>query len=183
MDMARKLLVVEDDPGLQKQMKWSFENFDVVLAGNRQEALELLKKHRPSVITVDLGLPPDANGSSEGLATIEQILSIAPNVKVIVVSGNEEHKNAVNAVASGAYDFYQKPIDVGVLSQIINRAFHVYELEEENRLLVMKHNDKPVDGVVGNSPQMHIVCLRIEKVASSNYWTMEPHTRLNLHQR
>ena len=133
METVKKLLVVEDDPGLQKQMKWSFESFDVILAGNRKEAIELLKKHRPSVITVDLGLPPDANGSTEGLATIEQILSVAPNVKVIVVSGNEEHQNAVNAVASGAYDFYQKPIDTNVLGQIINRAFHVYELEEENR--------------------------------------------------
>ena len=168
METVKKLLVVEDDPGLQKQMKWSFESFDVILAGNRKEAIELLKKHRPSVITVDLGLPPDANGSTEGLATIEQILSVAPNVKVIVVSGNEDHQNAVNAVASGAYDFYQKPIDANVLGQIINRAFHVYELEEENRLLVIKQNDKPVDGVMGNSPQMHNVCLRVEKVAGSN---------------
>jgi two-component system, NtrC family, response regulator len=168
MEIVRKLLVIEDDPGLQKQMKWSFEAFNIVLAGNRQEAIEQLKKHKPSVITLDLGLPPDADGSTEGLATLEQILSIAPNVKVIVVSGNEERQNAVNAVATGAYDFYQKPIDVNVLGQIINRAFHLYELEEENRLLLMKQSDKPVEGVMGSSPQMHMVCQRVEKVASSN---------------
>lgn len=168
MEIVRKLLVVEDDPGLQKQMKWSFDGFDVVTAGNRQDALEQLKKHKPSVITVDLGLPPDADGSTEGLATIEQILSIAPNVKVIVVSGNEDRQNAVNAVATGAYDFYQKPIDVSVLSQIINRAFHLYELEEENRLLIMKQSGAPVAGVLGTSPQMHAVCQRVERVAGSN---------------
>lgn len=168
MEMIRKLLVIEDDPGLQKQMKWSFEGFDIVLAGNREEAIEQLKKHKPSVITVDLGLPPDAEGSSEGLATIDQILSIAPNVKVIVVSGNDDRQNAVNAVASGAYDFYQKPIDVNILGHIINRAFHLYELEEENRLLLLKQSDKPVEGVMGSSPQMHTVCQRVEKVASSN---------------
>jgi two-component system, NtrC family, response regulator len=168
MEIVRKLLVVEDDSGLQKQMKWSFEAFNIVLAGNRQEALEQLKKHKPSVITLDLGLPPDADGSTEGLATLEQILSIAPNVKVIVVSGNEDRQNAVNAVATGAYDFYQKPIDVNVLGQIINRAFHVYELEEENRALVMKQVGVPVEGVLGTSPKMHSLCQRVEKVASSN---------------
>jgi len=168
MENSRKILIVEDDPGLQKQMKWSFEGFEVFLAGNRNEALEQLKKHQPPVITVDLGLPPDPDGSSEGLATIEQILSESPNAKVIVVSGNDERQNAVNAVASGAYDFYQKPIDVDVLNQIVSRAYHVYELEEENRRLTLQQNDLPVEGVVGNSPQMQSVCQRIEKVAPSD---------------
>jgi two-component system NtrC family response regulator len=168
MEMARKLLVVEDDPGLQKQMKWSFDGFDIVLAANRLEAIDQLKKHKPSVITVDLGLPPDADGSTEGLATIEQILTIAPNVKVIVVSGNEDRQSALNAVATGAYDFYQKPIDVSALGQIINRAFHLYELEEENRQLIMKQSGAPVAGILGISPQMHAVCQRVERVAGSN---------------
>lgn len=168
MENCKKILIVEDDPGLQKQMKWSFGDFEVLTAGNREEALEQLKKHHPPVITVDLGLPPDPDGSTEGLATIEQILSLAPNAKVIVVSGNDERRNAVEAVASGAYDFYQKPIDVDVLNQIVNRAHHVYELEEENRKLTLQQNDLPVEGVVGNSPQMQLVCQRIEKVAPSD---------------
>jgi two-component system NtrC family response regulator len=168
MEIAKKLIIVEDDPGLQKQMKWSFEGYDIQIAGNRTEALDLIKKHRPPVVTVDLGLPPDPNGCSEGLATIEQILQLAPNTKVIVVSGNDDRQNAVNAVASGAYDFYQKPIDPSVLGQIINRAFHVYELEEENRQLSLQQKKLPMEGVIASSPQMQTVCHRIEKVAASN---------------
>lgn len=168
MEYSKKILVIEDDPGLQKQMKWSFDSFEVLVADNREQALNLLRKHHPPVVTVDLGLPPDPDGISEGLATIEQILSEAPNIKVIVVSGNDERENAVRAVASGAYDFYQKPIDSDVLNQIVNRAFHVFELEEDNRKLTMRQLDVPVEGIVGNSPQMQSVCQRIEKVAPSD---------------
>jgi len=167
MENPPKILVVEDDPGLQKQMKWSFDEFEVITAGDRKAALQQLLKHKPPVVTVDLGLPPDPDGSSEGLATLEEILSHAPNTKVIIVSGNEERQNAVNSVASGAYDFYQKPIDPEVLNQIIKRAYRVYELEEENRKLSMQQMDLP-DGLIANSTQMHNVCHRIEKVAPSD---------------
>ena len=168
MENTKKLLIVEDDPGLQKQLKWSFEGFEIFMAGDRSHAIDILKKHQPPVITVDLGLPPDPDGPTEGLATIEEILSIAPNVKIIVVSGNDERQNAVNAVASGAYDFFQKPIDTHLLNQIVIRAYHVFELEEENRRLTMQSIDLPVEGVVGTSPQMQAVCQRIEKVAPSD---------------
>ncbi|MDH5571632.1 MAG: PEP-CTERM-box response regulator transcription factor [Gammaproteobacteria bacterium] len=168
MDSSKKVLIVEDDPGLQKQLKWSFEDFEVLIAGNREEALKSIEKHQSPVVTLDLGLPPDADGSTEGLATLEQILSIAPNTKVIIVSANEDRQNAVNAVASGAYDFYQKPIDSDVLNQIVKRAYHVYELEEENRKLLMQKADMPMEGMVSNSPQMQKVCTRIEKVAPSD---------------
>jgi len=168
MEYTKKVLVIEDDPGLQKQMKWSFEGFEVLLAENREQALDLLRRHHPPVVTVDLGLPPDAEGTSEGLATIDQLLSEAPNIKIIVVSGNDERENAVRAVASGAYDFYQKPIDSDILNQSVHRAFHVFELEEDNRKLTMQQFDLPVEGVVGNSPQMQAVCQRIEKVAPSD---------------
>jgi len=168
MENTKKILVVEDDPGLQKQMKWSFDDFEVFIAGNRQEALKIIAKEHPSVATVDLGLPPDPEGSSEGLATVEEILSIAPNTKVIVVSGNDERSNAVKAVASGAYDFYQKPIDSELLNQIVTRAYHVFELEEENRRLTMEHIDVPMEGMIANSPQMQTVCQRVEKVAPSD---------------
>ncbi len=168
MERNKKVLVIEDDPGLQKQIRRSFEEFEVFLAGNREEGLNLFKKHRPPVVTVDLGLPPDAGGISEGMATIEQVLSETPNVKVIVVSGNRDRENAVKAVASGAYDFYQKPIDSDVLNQIVHRAYHVFELEEENRKLTMQRFDASLEGVVGDSPQMQSVCQRIEKVAPSD---------------
>lgn len=168
MENNKKILIVEDDPGLQKQMKWSFEDFQVFIAADRQEALSILTKEHPPVVTVDLGLPPDADGTTEGLATVEEILSKAPNTKVIVVSGNHERRNAVQAVASGAYDFYQKPIDSELLNQIVTRAYHVYELEEENRRLSMSHFDTPLEGMISSSPQMQTVCQRLEKVAPSD---------------
>ncbi len=168
MENTKKVLVVEDDPGLQKQMKWAFEGFEVLLAGDREEALKIIKKEHPPVATVDLGLPPDPDGCKEGLATLDHILKEAPNTKVIIVSGNDDRENAVTAVASGAYDFYQKPIDSDVLNQIVNRAYHVYELEEDNRKLTMQQSDVPVEGVIASSPQMHVVCRRIEKVAPSD---------------
>ena len=168
MENNKKILVVEDDPGLQKQMKWSFEDFEVFIAGNREDALKIIAKEHPSVATVDLGLPPDPEGSTEGLATVEDILSAAPNTKVIVVSGNDERSNAVQAVASGAYDFYQKPIDSELLNQIVTRAHHVFELEEDNRRLTMEHIDVPMEGMIASSPQMQTVCQRVEKVAPSD---------------
>jgi len=168
MASNKKILVVEDDAGLQTQMKWSFEDFEVFIAADRAEALKILKKEKPPVVTVDLGLPPDPEGSTEGLATVEDILSKAPNTKVIVVSGNDDRANAVKAVASGAYDFYQKPIDSELLNQIVTRAYHVYELEDENRRLTMEHIDVPMEGMITSSPQMQSVCQRVEKVAPSD---------------
>jgi len=168
MENSKKILIVEDDPGLQKQMKWSFDDFEVFIAGNREEALKIVVKEHPSVATVDLGLPPDPEGSTEGLATVEEILVLAPNTKVIVVSGNDDRSNAVQAVASGAYDFYQKPIDSELLNQIVTRAHHVYELEEDNRRLIMEHIDVPMEGMITSSPQMQSVCQKVEKVAPSD---------------
>jgi two-component system NtrC family response regulator len=168
MENTKKVLIIEDDSGLQKQMKWAFEGFEVITAGAREEAMALLTKYSPAVVTVDMGLPPDPDGTTEGLATIDQILKQAPNTKIIVVSGNDDREVAVAAVASGAYDFYQKPIDSDVLNQIVHRAHHVYELEEDNRQLTLRQLNLPVEGVVANSPQMQDVCQKIEKVASSD---------------
>lgn len=166
-DARKKLLVVEDDPGLQGQLRWCFENYEVLVAGDRQSALQQLQKHQPSVVTLDLGLPPDANGSSEGLATLEQILGIRPDTKVVVVTGNNDRGNAVRAVGMGAYDFYHKPIDAEILGMIVNRAVRVHELEEENRRLVQQH-ESPLEGVVTCNESMMQVCRTVEKVAPSD---------------
>jgi len=168
----RTLLVVEDDPGLQSQLKWSFEDFEVVVAGNREDALAQVRRFEPPVVTLDLGLPPDADGSSEGLATLEQILTLAPNTKVIIVTGNEERANAVKAIANGAYDFYQKPIDPEILGLIVKRAYQVYQLENENRMLARQHGSTPLRGLVAASPQMLKVCRTIEKVAPTDVTTL-----------
>jgi two-component system NtrC family response regulator len=168
MQMNNKLLVVEDDPGLQDQLRWCFDRYEVVMAGNRVSALEQVRRHRPPVVTLDLGLPPDADGISEGLATLEEIVAASPDTKVIVVTGQNDRENAVRAVGSGAYDFYYKPIDPVILGLIVNRAYRVRELELENRELMQQKTDHPVEGVVACSPEMVKVCSTVEKVAPSN---------------
>ncbi len=161
-----KLLVVEDDPGIRNQLRWCFERYQVLLAGDRTSALEQVRRHRPPLITLDLGLPPDADATSEGFATLDEILALAPDTKVVVVTGNNDRENAVRAVGRGAYDFYYKPIDPVLLGTIINRAARVHELELANRQL-MRLKDSPLYGVLTASPQMLDVCRTIEKVAPS----------------
>ena len=163
------LLIVEDDPGLQSQLKWCFEGLEVVVAGDRETALAQLRLHEPPVVTLDLGLPPDPSGASEGLATLEQIIATAPGTKVIVVTGNDDRENAVRAIALGAYDFYQKPVDPEILSLIVNRAFHLYQLEMENRALAAaQRSTSPLAGIIASSSQMLKVCRTVEKVAPTN---------------
>jgi len=167
-DNNNKLLIVEDDPGLQSQIKWCFEDYDVVLAEDRVSAIAQLRKHKPSVVTLDLGLPPETDNPSEGLATLEQILEIEPNTKVIVVTGQDEKENAVTAVGMGAYDFYAKPFQPEIITLIVNRAFRLLELEEQNSRLQEVTVQEPFDGVIACSPQMQGVCKAIEKIAPSD---------------
>ncbi|NOX91962.1 MAG: PEP-CTERM-box response regulator transcription factor [Gammaproteobacteria bacterium] len=167
----RPLLVIEDDPGLQKQLQWCFDKFDVTVAGDKSSALEALDLFSPVVVTLDLGLPPDPANASEGLSTLQAILNKAPHTKVIVVTGNDDRENAVRSVAMGAYDFYEKPIDPEILSLIIERAYALYELEAENRQL-LQQTSSPLDGVIASSPQMLKLCRMIEKVAPTNASTL-----------
>ena len=167
----RTLLVIEDDPGLQSQLRWCFEGFDVTIAGDRVSAMEAIEESMPAVVTLDLGLPPDPTNASEGLATLEAILEKAPHTKVIVVTGNDDRENAVRSIGMGAYDFYQKPIEPEILSLIIERAYALYELEAENRNL-LQQTSSPLDGVIASSPQMHKLCRMIEKVAPTNATTL-----------
>jgi two-component system NtrC family response regulator len=171
-DKLRPLLVVEDDPGLQSQLRWCFEGFNVTVAGDRKSAVEAIEKHSPPVVTLDLGLPPDPANASEGLATLAAILNMAPHTKVIVVTGNEDRENAVRAVAMGAYDFYQKPIDPEILGMIIDRAYKLYELEKEHRELMRQQVSSPLDGVVAGSASMLKLCRMVEKVAPTNATTL-----------
>jgi two-component system NtrC family response regulator len=164
----RKLLVVEDDLDLHRQLSWAFADYDISFADNREAAMALVASLKPPVVTVDLGLPPDPDGSTEGLATLEAIMSAAPNTKVIVVTGNEDRANALKAIQLGAYDFYQKPIDADVLSLIVSRAYNLYELESENRRLAQSNQNWPLRGIVTSSLPMLNVCRAIEKVAPTN---------------
>jgi two-component system, NtrC family, response regulator len=164
-DDKPKLLIVEDDVGLQRQLKWCFDEYEVLMAATRNEALAQLRRFEPPVVLQDLGLPPDAAGVSEGIATLKETLSIAPQTKVIVVTGNNDRDNAVRAVSFGAYDFYHKPVDTDVLKLIVGRAFHIYALEEQNRQLMAAQVTSPFEGLVATDEAMLRVCRMLEKVA------------------
>jgi two-component system, NtrC family, response regulator len=163
-----KLLIIEDDPGLQKQLRWSLDAYDVVVAGDREAALAQIRRHEPPVCTMDLGLPPDPDGSTEGLATLQQILALAPDTRVIVLTGNQDHANAVKAIGMGAYDFHQKPVDPEVLNLVIQRAFFLHNLQQENRRMQQSQADSPLAGVISRDPGMLKVCRTIEKVAPTS---------------
>jgi two-component system NtrC family response regulator len=162
------LLIVEDDPGLQKQLKWCFDEYHVVAATDRPSAMVALRRHEPAVILQDLGLPPDPEGVSEGFATLLETLKLAPKTKVIVVTGQLDKQNAVRAVGMGAYDFYQKPVDTDVLRLLVQRAFHIHSLEEQNRALVHRQGLMPLEGVIAIAEPMVKACRTIEKVAPTN---------------
>jgi two-component system NtrC family response regulator len=167
-DAKQKILLVEDDPGLQKQLKWSLADYELVVAADRDSAIAQLRRHEPPVVLLDLGLPPDVDGATEGLAALQQILSLAPATKVIVVTGNLDRANAVHAIRLGAYDFFQKPFDPDVLALMIARALHVHALEIENRSLIAKQGGSPLAGLITSSDSMLKVCRTVEKVAPAN---------------
>ena len=162
------LLLVEDDKGLQKQLRWSFADYDVLTAGDRESGRELLKEHRPAVVILDLGLPPDPANASEGLAALQEFLSLEPHTKIIVVTGNDEKANALKAVDLGAYDFYQKPVDQDILGHIVDRAYRLHALEEENRNLSKTRGGMSLQGVIAGSDVMREVCKTIEKIAPTD---------------
>ena len=118
-DPKPKLLIVEDDEGLQRQLRWAYDDYEVIVAGDRATAIDLLRAEEPAVVTLDLGLPPDPDGVSEGFATLAEILALKPDTKIIVASGHGARESAMRAIASGAYDFYQKPVDIDELGMIV----------------------------------------------------------------
>ena len=163
-----KLLVVEDDTGLQKQFKWTLDDYEILIAAERDAAITQLRRYEPAVVLLDLGLPPDVDGATEGLATLQQILSLAPLTKVIVVTGNLDRSNAVKAISLGAYDFFQKPFEPEVLKLMITRALHLHALEAENRQLTSLRDRSALQGLITGSDAMLKVCRTIEKVAPAN---------------
>ncbi|MGH9618037.1 MAG: response regulator, partial [Acidobacteriaceae bacterium] len=129
------MLIVEDDPGLLSQYRWAFPGRIVLTATSRAEAMPIVEKEGPAVAIIDLGLPPDPEGVSEGFATLATMLKMAPDMKVIVATGNGSRQNALRAVAAGAHDFYEKPVEIEILRLIVERSFHLHALEAENRRL------------------------------------------------
>jgi two-component system NtrC family response regulator len=164
----RKLLVVEDDPGLQAQLKWAYDGYEVLIAGDHDSAIDLLRAEEPAVVTLDLGLPPDPDGTREGFRILKAILEHKPDTKIIVVSGHGERTSALAAIANGAWDFYQKPIDIEELGLIVRRAFHVRELEVENARLADQGSgdNRVLGGMITGAPEMLKVARTIERVAN-----------------
>lgn len=164
----RHLLIVEDDPGLQRQYKWNFENYDTTIVGDKKAALNAMAADSPAVVTLDLGLPPDPDGTSEGFAALEEILELAPHTKIIVASGHGAHESALKAISLGAYDFYQKPVDPDQLGLIVERAFRLHDLEAENKRLSEGNQTSHFHGLITGSPNMYKVCDMVERVAPAN---------------
>ena len=171
-EKTRSLLIVEDDPALQKQIKWSLDQFEPVTADDRETALVQLRRHKPAVVTMDLGLPPDPDSVSEGFKLLEQILAAEPDTKVIVLTGQNDQTNALRAVALGAYDFFAKPFEPELLGLTIDRAFRLHELQRENRRLQELQPPDTLSGLTTRDPEMLRICRTVEKVASSNATVM-----------
>ena len=169
----RKLLIVEDDEGLQRQLRWAYDDYEVIVAGDRASAIDMLRLHEPDVVTLDLGLPPDADGVEEGFATLAEILRLKPGTKVIVASGHGARESALRAIGSGAYDFYAKPVEIDELGLIVARAFHLHALESENsRLATVPSGTTLLGGIITASPEMLKTVRTVERVASADVSVM-----------
>jgi len=165
-----KLLIVDDDLGIQKQLKWSLADYEVVLADTRESAIAAIRRHEPKVVTLDLGLPPDAANASEGLAALKEILALAPHTKVIVITGNDDRNNALKAIEMGAYDFYQKPVDADVINVIVSRAFSLATIENDNR--GMKAIVGCDTGIIGSSESIDRLRVMVQRIAPTEITAM-----------
>ncbi|NOW43910.1 two-component system NtrC family response regulator [Novosphingobium sp. SG751A] len=173
-DAHPKLLVIEDDPGLQAQLKWAYEDFEVIVVGDRAGAMAALRSEEPAVVTLDLGLPPDPDGTSEGFAVLDEIMALKPDTKVIVASGHGARESALQAIGRGAYDFYQKPMDFDEMALIVARAYRLHRLEAENRRLAVRagKDNRVLGTMITAAPEMLRVARTIERVAGTNVSVM-----------
>ncbi len=167
-EARRNLLIVEDDPALQKQMCWAFDQYATIVAGDRESAVASVRRHEPAVVTMDLGLPPRPDDPSEGLQLLEEVHALAPETKVIVLTGQNDRANALKAIALGAYDFCEKPFEPTLLGLMLERAFRVHDLQEENRRLQAAQQSPAMAGLVTRDPGMQKVCRTVEKIAPTS---------------
>jgi two-component system NtrC family response regulator len=165
-----KLLIVEDDQGLQAQLKWAYDDFEVIVAGDRASAIAALRAEEPPVVTLDLGLPPDPDGTTEGFAVLDEIMALKPDTKVVVASGHGARESALTAIERGAYDFYQKPVDIEQLGLIVRRALNLHRIEAENRTLAERagEGNRVLGSLITAAPEMVRVARTIERVANTN---------------
>jgi two-component system NtrC family response regulator len=166
--VRRPLLIVEDDPALQKQMQWAFDKYDTIVANDRESAIVQVRRFEPAVVTMDLGLPPHPDDPGEGLRLLEEINVLLPGTKVVVLTGQNDRANALKAISLGAHDFCAKPFEPELLTWTIDRAFRVHELQEENERLQSMRESPAMAGIVTRDPAMLKICRTIEKVAPTS---------------
>jgi two-component system NtrC family response regulator len=167
--MKPRLLIVDDDEEIRSQMKWALvQDYEIFLAEDRASALENFKQQRPEVVLLDLGLPPHPGSTEEGFAALKEMVGEGVPCKIIIISGQGEKNNALEAIGSGAYDFLTKPIDVEELKVILRRTFHVVGLEREYQQLQNRYQTETFEGMLGTSPQMQDVFNTIRKVSTSD---------------
>jgi len=166
-NITKTLLIVEDDIGLQTQLKWHFSNYNVVVAANVNDAIAAIRLHEPQVMVQDLGLPPEPDGVIQGFELLQQSLRIHPHMKLIVMTGNDCNEHALKAVSLGAYDFYSKPAHPETLELIVQRAFHMHQLESKNRAFNLSKSSN-LEGLITTDDKMLKLCKLVEKVAPTN---------------
>ena len=165
---GRPLLIVEDDPALQTQMRWAFDQYETLVAANREDAVAQMRRHTPPVVTMDLGLPPDPDDVSEGFRLLQDILTLAPDTKVIVLTGQNDRANALRAIGLGAYDFFAKPFEPELLALTIERAFRLYDLQQENQRMQSMRQPAAFGALITRDPDLLQICRTLEKVANTN---------------
>jgi len=169
MSEPRKpLLIVEDDPALQRQMQWAFDQYETLVASDRESAIAQLRRFEPAVVTMDLGLPPSPDDPTEGLRLLEEMHALVPDTKVIVLTGQNDRTNALKAISLGAHDFCTKPFEPELLAWTIDRAFRVHELQEENARLQAAAETPATSGIITRDPEMLRICRMVEKVAPTS---------------
>ena len=164
----RKLLILENDRGLRRELEQIFADLDVTSTETSEQALALVRRLEPDVVLFDLGTAREPAVAAQSLELLRQILNLSPDIKIIAMTEHDARELAVTAVGLGATDFYHKPIDGGVLSIVVRRAFRIRELEEENWRLRERTGSMALDGIIGVSDSMRSVCRSIEKVAPTN---------------
>ncbi|WP_377155672.1 PEP-CTERM-box response regulator transcription factor [Roseateles sp. UC29_93] len=162
------LLIVEDDLALQKQLKWSMDRFESVTADDVASAVLQFRRHKPPVVTMDLGLPPDQDSTSEGFKLLEKLIELEPGTKIIVLTGQNDQSNALRAIRMGAYDFLAKPVDPDVLVLTVERAMRLHELQQENQRLLTQQDGEPTGKLLTRDAQMQRICRTVERVSGSD---------------
>ncbi len=166
--MKPKILIIDDDEEIRTQMKWAVANdYEVALAGDRREAIDRFREHRPQVVLLDLGLPPNPNDTTEGMATLAALLTLDRSAKIIIISGQSDRENAMRAIGAGAYDFLSKPLDLEQLRLLLQRCVFVSELERDYRLLQDEERPGMFEGILGSNEKMEEVFRTVGKVAKA----------------